>query len=649
MIKRFFDFEVTPLWWLCVFGDMPDDMNLDENTKENFTIINSDMPNARDLLLQQLREKDVVNIGYNIKGYDLIIANAIYQGFTPEQVKIINDIIINPSTIYSTKEHLRLSPFSTKRLSGICYQDLMDDGDGSLKEKEAILGLNILESSVDFNKENLTDEDKADMTYYCKQDVYASMQFYKLVVRSYIENQLNIGHHFNISDDVCYKSTNAKLVALALGAKRSTFSDEDKVEIKLPDKIRDYCYDNMPNKLLEKILNSEESFKEILYENEVSFGDGGIHSTYIGKYAKPPCLYVEADEDYCLVNVDAASYYPSMMIQFNLLSRAVQNPKVFKDIFDERMRIKHKPDKTPEDDAAQKADKLILNTTYGASGNKYLDLYDPYMRTSVCRVGQIFLCSLACKIYKTIPNAKIIQTNTDGILCYLPKKDLDILKKLQDEWTAVSGINMELDNALKIWQRDVNNYIMLVEDHGKIKVKNKGKWLKTSYLNAGSVRTDAIDGYVSKKAAIKFLTEGEDIIENIKNNNNLIDFVMVCTKGPTFKGVIQKFSDGTEKQLFKSNRVIATTNDKKGLLYKYKIIKGETRYYKMPSIPEHCELVNDDLAKYDFEELKKTIDYQFYINKTRDLLDISWIELKHGSTNPTTKFDYFKGENDENN
>ena len=642
MKNRFFDFEVTPNWWLCVFGDMPEDMNIDESIKDSFHIVNSDMVGARDKIMSLLREPGYVMVGYNIKGYDLIIANGIYQGFSPQEISILNDLIIDPSSAYSSKNHLRLQPFATKKLTSICFEDLMDDSSGSLKEKEAVLGLSVLESSVDFRKEQLTLQDKEDMTYYCKQDVYASMQFYKKIVYPYIQNQLNIGRHFNIPEDTCYKSTNARLVSLALGAKRYDFSDAEKVEIKLPSKIRDYCYENMPNKIIERLLTSEESFKEIMYENEVSFGDGGIHSTYIGKYKTPPCLYVEADDDYCLVNVDAASYYPSMMIQFNLLSRCVSNPQVFKDIFDERIRIKHKENKTLEDEQAQKADKLILNTTYGASGNKFLDLYDPYMRTSVCRVGQIFLCSLACKIYKTVPGVKIIQTNTDGILCYLPRKELPMIEKLQAEWTQVSGINMELDHVLKIWQRDVNNYLMVVEEHGKQKIKNKGKWLKDNYLNIGSVRTDAVDGYVSKKAIINYYINGADIIETIHNNTTLEDFIIVCTKGPTFKGVVQRFANGTEKQLFKSNRVIATTDTFKGLLYKYKIMRGEPHYYKMPSIPEHCELMNDDLSKYSFNELKDKIDYQYYIDKAKDLMDINWIELKGNVSRETNRFNYFK-------
>ena len=101
-----------------------------------------------------------------------------------------------------------------------------------------------------------------------------------------------------------------------------------------------------------------------------------------------------------MLNVDASSYYPSILIQLDCLSRAVTNKKVFTDIFDERIALKHKVDKTPDDEAAQKADKLVLNTTFGASGNKWLDLYDPHQCTKTCRIGHIFLAALANKLSK---------------------------------------------------------------------------------------------------------------------------------------------------------------------------------------------------------------------------------------------------------
>ena len=90
MKMRFFDFEVFPHWWCCIFGDLPDG-EFDDSIKDTFTVVHSDDPNGRDTLIQLLKEEDTCVLGYNIKHYDLIIANAIYQGFTPEQVKIIGN------------------------------------------------------------------------------------------------------------------------------------------------------------------------------------------------------------------------------------------------------------------------------------------------------------------------------------------------------------------------------------------------------------------------------------------------------------------------------------------------------------------------------------------------------------------------------
>ena len=632
MKMRFFDFEVTPNWWLCVLGDLPDEQ-LDESIKDTFVEINSDMPNARELLMSKMREAEYVLVGYNIKGYDLPIANAIYQGFNAQQVKIVNDIIINPGCAWSTKEHCRMAPFAKKRLRGVCYQDLLDDNDGSLKEKEAILGLNIMESSVDFNKEDLTDDDKWQLTYYCKHDVYACMYYYDKVMKGYVKNKLAIGKKFNIPESECYMCTNANLVAKALGAQRNEFGDEEQLEIFLPAKIKDYCYENLPSKIVDRIRTDTKSFEINLFDNVVSFGNGGIHSVYKNN------LHVKSDEEWMLMNVDAASYYPSMLIQFDCLSRTVKNPYVFKNIFDERIRLKHKPNKTQEEEDSQLANKLVLNTTYGASGNKYLNLYDPYMCTRCCRVGQIFLAALASKLVKTVPNLKVIQSNTDGILVYFRRKDLQLVKKLQNEWSEISGINMEEDIVEEIWQRDVNNYL-LVKEGGK--VKRKGLWLMDTWEKPGYFLISPLTAFASQKAVIKYLTEGKDIVESIVENRNVMDFAMTCKKGPTYRGVVQRFEDGTEVELFKCNRVIASKDKSLGQIFKYKVRLGVVSYAKMPSIPEHCRLLNEDLSTYDFDELKKDIDYMFYIQRCADLLDIDWLDLKGDTLERTEKYNYFK-------
>ena len=641
---RFFDFEVFEDWWLCVFGDLPEDwksqddkgnlvINLSQDIKDNFVYVTSDDENARDKLLAMMKQNEYVLSGYNIKNYDLVIANAIYQGLTPQQIHKINDMIINPGCAWETKEHIMLQPMVKRKLNGFAYVDLMDDCTGSLKEKEAVLGLNVLESSVDFTMKNLTPEQKEDVIYYCKQDVYAAMMFYCRVVDPYIITKLAVAEHYNIPKDICLKSTNARVVAMALGARKTEFADADTIKIELPEKIREYCYENVPTKILEKLLNYNDAFTVQLFDNTVSYGNGGVHSTYSEN------IYVEENDEWCLLNVDAESYYPSMLIQFKTLSRAVKNPEVLKYIFDERMAIKHKEHKTEEDDNIQKADKLILNTTFGASGNKFLDLYDPHNCTKTCRLGQIFLTALANKMYKTIPDIKIIQTNTDGILAYVKRKYLIKLKELEQEWTNISGINMEEDNVAKIWQRDVNNYL-LVKTNGKI--KRKGGWLNDTILRPGYVTLASLQAFVCTKAAQKWLLERKDPMTSIVSCKDIMDFAIVCTKGPTYRGVFQVMSNGMEVELFRSNRIIATKDTKYGMLYKYKMYKGERRVAKMPNIPEHCLPINRDISDYDFKELASQIDYLYYVQRTADLLDIPWRKFENNTLVPTDEFDYLK-------
>lgn len=613
---KFFDFEVFPDWWLCVFGKK--DGELTPSIKDSFTYISSDMPNCRDLLIQEFREDGACMVGYNIKDYDLVIANGIYQGFNPKELKLLNDLVINPSLAYSNPDAKIFMSFIYKRFNSCVYQDLMDDNSGSLKEKEMILGMNILESSVDFNKSNLTEEEKQDIIYYCKQDVYATMKYCYDMCIPYIEAKLEIGKTFNISEDICYKSTNQALTSLALGANKKVHLDETEDLIDLPYKIKEYCYNNLPNKVIDMIRGDPRTHTVKLFDNIVSFANGGIHSVYCGNLTYAPAIYVESNEDYMLINVDAASYYPSQMIQFNLLSRNVSNPKVFSEIFEKRMAIKNKKDRTPEEDKVQGALKLVLNTTYGASGLKTSKLYDRKMATSICRVGQIFLAALANKIHNYVNDAKIIQTNTDGILIYLPRKQLCKLRELENEWMRVSGIMLEEDEVIKVWQKDVNDYLMIQNKNGKQKIKNKGAWLNTTY-NRGGIKLASVNAYVCSKAIIDYLVYGKDIIASIVANKNLEDYVMSCTKGPTFRGAFQMVND-ERKYLFKSNRVIATKDENLGKIYKYKMIKGKESVTVMSDIPDHCLVINEDLSTYNFNDLKKDIDYMYYIDKAFNLL-----------------------------
>lgn len=621
MKQRFFDFEVFPNWWCCVFGDMPDDCKFDESIKESFTYVSSDDKDARGKLLNLIKEDNVCVLGYNIKHYDLVIVNAIYQGLTPHEVRVVNDLIINPASRWQDKDHLRLNAF-VKPYKNCVYQDLMDDSDGSLKEKEAILGLNVLESSVPFDKEDLTPEDKKDVLFYCYQDVYAAMVYFKECVHAYTAQKLAVCKRFNIPEALGRTYTNAKLVAKSLKAGRSHFVDEDKIEFDLSKDIEGYCRENIPHEVLQHLLTSQDSFTTKLFDNKVTYGNGGIHSEYNPQASKDSIpLYIESGEKYVLINMDAASYYPSLMIQHNCLSRAISNKQGFIDIFNERVTIKHKKDKTPEDDEVQMADKLILNTTFGASGNKYLDLFDPYMCTITCRLGQILLTALANRLYHRIPGIRIIQSNTDGILIYVRRNSLDAVNEYAKEWMALTRITLELEEVQKIWQANVNNYI-LIDKTGHI--KSRGAWLQHNFTRGGTPKVSPLSAFVSAKAVIAFLTEGKDIVESILANTNLYDFCITSKKG-VYSGVVQRNVDG-DVELYKCNRFIAVKDKNLGPIYKYKKVRKTANnpsgisWTIVSNCPQHTLLLNEDMKTYKFEDLRMKIDYMYYVEKAIDKL-----------------------------
>lgn len=654
MILRFFDFEVYPNWWCVSFGDFPEgklsqDNRWDfvkEDIKKNFFTITSDDPKARDEVLEAI--KDVCCPGYNIKKYDLTIMNAVYQGFSPQEIKIISDITINKALPNATKEHIRLAPFARKRMRNMTYLDLFDSSTGSLKDKEAILGLNVMETTVPFDKEDLTEEDKADIIKYNIHDVWSSMVWYSCIVEPFIYAKLVLCKKFNVDEKWGYNDTNAGLIARALNVKRHDYPDAGQIKIFLHPKIKSYCEANLPAEVLDKVLNDTKTYKVKMFENEVVFADGGIHSKYdINHYKKhkedTPVLYVTSDDEYMLINVDAESYYPSMMVQFGTLSRSIPDPDGFNAILQERFAIKHKPNKTQDDNDTQLADKLVLNTTYGASGSEWLPFYDPYQRTRTCRYGQLFLIALANKLYNKIESLKVIQTNTDGILCYVKRSDINKVKELMAEWTAVSGIGMEEDFVEKIWQRDVNNYCM-VKDGGKLKIK--GSWLNQTIIRPGYIMISPRTAFGCAKAVTQWLIHGKDIVRSIVANTDLMDFVITTTKGPTYKEVIQRMSDGWEVPAFKCNRLIATNDSYYGKLYKVKdVIDGDgavrQSYTQVASTPDHCLLLNDDMSKYSFQELKSKIDYSYYLNRCYDLLDMTFVELSGDSDFETQQFNYF--------
>ena len=98
-------------------------------------------------------------------------------------------------------------------------------------------------------------------------------------------------------------------------------------------------------------------------------------------------------------------------------------------------------------------------------------------------------------------------------------------------------------------------------------------------------------------------------------------------------------SNGMELPLYKANRVYATKDNSYGKLYKLKRYKDNISYTQMPNTPDHCKTINEDLSKYNFNDIKSDIDYMYYIMRAYDLLDVKWKQLLQNNIIDINDFD----------
>lgn len=656
---KFFDFEVYPNWWCCVVSDEEEtypggiynnqfDKETEHKIKSKMRIYTSDNPDAAKKLKEDLMTG--VICGYNIKRYDLVIAKCVFNGFTPRKLYIASEILVRPELANIDAEHIRVASFIRFGWNEAqAWQDLLDDSDKSLKDKECSLGMDIRETTVPFGKENLTKEEKDDIIFYCKHDVYALHVLYWTTSKAYVDTKVQLCDTFGLDKKTAYTNTNANLSGKVLEAQRVHGTTITDPTITIRDKrLNDYFTQWLPEDIYQHLLTKQEAKTFKLYDNIVDIGDGGLHSVYdVPKLGKiTPGLYIESTDDWTMYNVDVSSCYPSVMIFCQAMSRSIRKPERLRYIYQRRLQLKMTPKSqwTEEDKVFVPAAKLILNTTYGAMGNKYLALYDDYMRTKVCRVGQMILISISNHLYQTIPGLKVIQTNTDGVLVYAKRSDYNKIKAIVDEFSDISSFSFEIEEDSKLWQLNVNNYVAV---HPNGEVKNKGGAFIDTVYQKGTNKLRPLGNFCVQKAQMNFYTRGTNPIIELLNNTNVSDFCLTCTKGPTYKNMVQYFEDGTVVELGKVGRCIAIEDKNHGFIKKRKTFKGAIKEDLVALCPPHPVIINDDLKNYKIENKqlihiptgdKWNIDYAYYARELDKALDIPWFKLKNEEFKLTKEF-----------
>jgi len=559
----FYDLEVFRHDWLAVLMD------------ENGSVIR--IHNDVDKLKNSLSTQQIL-VGFNNYSYDDVVLAGILSGKDPFE---LSQKIMNGDRINATLEYLTLD--TMQELNGL-----------SLKEIQANLGQNIHETPIDFNIDRpLTPEEIEEVFQYCENDVRTTKKVFELR-EDYFISKFEIVDTFKLPVTMV-KKTRANLAAAVLQAKKTKQNDPLNIHFdkriplhELPAEIVSF-YTNIKRRFWDGEDPRELEREKLEFELagiKHTYGFGGLHGAIENYVYNGP-----------MMQIDVSSFYPTLMINNDFISRGAGKPELYRKIYDERLRLKK------EGNSKHEIYKILLNAAFGGMKNEYNPLYDPQMFNNVVINGQLILTHLILLLQPF--TEQLIQSNTDGIIIAYDPDMKDAILDLLDRFAGCYELKFDVKYITKIAQRDVNNYVVKYEN-GEIKAKGRmanfdgGDWERNSL----HIIDRALVNYYMHNIPVQ-----RTVIDAFKTNR--LDLFQLVAKAGKFDGMAHEM-DGKMVELQKVNRIFATTKKNFGGVYKVK----DYKFHKTPFTSDHCIVWNDDLKKLD----KRLLDLNFYIQLVKENL-----------------------------
>lgn len=190
------------------------------------------------------------------------------------------------------------------------------------------------------------------------------------------------------------------------------------------------------------------------------FGAGGVHASVEKKYFK-------TTDDFVIRDVDVGAMYPAVCITNGFAPEHLGQAftAAYRQLAADRKQY-------PKGTMMNLVLKLANNGASGNFENDYSPLFDPKCAYSMRINGQLLILMLA-EHFSLIPGIQLIQANTDGITCLVPKDVEPFFQFWCNDWEAETGLKLEYAEFDRMWIRDVNNYIAITKDG---KVKRKGAY-----------------------------------------------------------------------------------------------------------------------------------------------------------------------------
>lgn len=340
--------------------------------------------------------------------------------------------------------------------------------------------------------------------------------------------------------------------------------------------------------------NKADNLNVVINDFRYDFGTGGIHGCKKG--------VSKSGEGKKIYTLDVASYYPNLSIKNKIYPEHLD--VLFCDVYEGLYVERRSYDKKS---ALNKALKLALNGTYGASGDEFSPMYDPKFMMSITINGQLSLCMLMETLIREV-GAEIIMCNTDGFEFIADETKSEMIDHHVKAWENLTGLTMEGDTYQSMLAANVNNYIAVYES-GDVKRKGAYEFKDLDWHKNQSA-------LVIKMAAVHELLGEGKASDFIRNHKNEYDF-MLRTKVPRSSRLVMVSDDESEVAL-------------QNICRYYPSVDGGKLIKIMPALPGK-EIEGERRLSIDKEwkvtpcnkmsDFKWGVNYDYYIDEAQKLIE----------------------------
>jgi hypothetical protein len=406
----------------------------------------------------------------------------------------------------------------------------------SLKRLEFEMDLeNIEEMPIHHTKTNMTDHEIQVTKDYCRNDVMATYEFYRVTTgdcehplyrgNNQIELRMDIQEEFgipclNYSDSKIGDEMIKKYYCIEKGIDYKELPKKGffRKDIKIKHCIADYV--TFTTKELQQFLRRisrmsmgmQDDFKETInfYGNAYTFAKGGLHTE------NGPKIF-EADEEHLIIDWDVSSYYPAIIINngkypYHLGKEFLRG---YIQMFNKRLELKPLAKKDKKIKGIVGALKLAVNSVYGKSSDMQSWIYDRQLTMFTTITGELSLLMLI-EQYEC-NDINVISANTDGVTVRIRKDLVDKMHEINAWWCEITQYELERTDYQKIIFSTVNDYLAIKTDG---EIKKKGDFLTDFELHKNkSARIVPI-------ALEQYFVNNVDIEHTIRNHSNVYDFCL---------------------------------------------------------------------------------------------------------------------------